>query len=109
MTSTDLPEKDAYLAVTTQKSIVDDPSADKALQFLAEHAGKFEELTPAEEKWAIRKTDLILLPTLFFTATMGAVDKVSLSTAAIFGFKTDNNLVGQQYSWLGVRSFPVAL
>ncbi|KAG7827093.1 hypothetical protein KL920_004753 [Ogataea angusta] len=101
MTSTDLPEKDAYLAVTTQKSIVDDPSADKALQFLAEHAGKFEELTPAEEKWAIRKTDLILLPTLFFTATMGAVDKVSLSTAAIFGFKTDNNLVGQQYSWLG--------
>ncbi|KAG7773868.1 hypothetical protein KL930_004381 [Ogataea haglerorum] len=101
MTSTDLPEKDAYLAVTTQKSIVDDPSADRAFQFLAEHAGKFEELTPAEEKWAIRKTDMILLPILFFTATMGAVDKVSLSTAAIFGFKTDNHLHGQQYSWLG--------
>ncbi|KAG7914237.1 hypothetical protein KL905_005427, partial [Ogataea polymorpha] len=54
MTSNDLPEKDAFLAVTTQKSIVDDPSADKALRFLAEHSGKFEELTPAEEKWAIR-------------------------------------------------------
>lgn len=38
---------------------------------------------------------------LLFTATLGAVDKVELSTAALYGFKTDNHLVGQQYSWLG--------
>jgi MFS family permease len=29
------------------------------------------------------------------------VDKVALSTAAIYGLRDDNNLVGQQYSWLG--------
>ena len=29
----------------------------------------------------------------------GAVDKVCIGTAAIFGLRTDNHLVGQQYSW----------
>ena len=38
---------------------------------------------------------------LFVTATLGAVDKVALSTAALYGLREDNNLVGQQYSWLG--------
>jgi ACS family allantoate permease-like MFS transporter len=44
------------------------------------------------------------------TATLGAVDKVAISTAAIYGLKDDLQLVGQQYSWagsilsLGVRS-----
>lgn len=38
---------------------------------------------------------------LFVTATLGAVDKVALGTAAIYGLREDTNLVGQQYSWLG--------
>jgi hypothetical protein len=44
------------------------------------------------------------------TATLGAVDKVAISTAAIYGLEEDLHLVGQQYSWagsilsLGVRS-----
>jgi hypothetical protein len=37
---------------------------------------------------------------LFF-ATLGAVDKVEISTAALYGFRSDNHLVGQQYSWVG--------
>jgi MFS family permease len=75
-------------------------NADDAALFLLEHNGKYEPLSPAEEKRAIRKTDWILLPCLFITATGGAVDKVSLSTAAIFGLREDTNLHGQQYSWL---------
>jgi hypothetical protein len=35
------------------------------------------------------------------TATLGAVDKVAISTAAIYGLKHDLHLVGQQYSWAG--------
>lgn len=35
------------------------------------------------------------------TATLGAVDKVAISTAAIYGLKDDLHLVGQQYSWAG--------
>jgi hypothetical protein len=38
---------------------------------------------------------------LFMTATLGAVDKVAISTAAIYGLKDDLHLVGQQYSWAG--------
>ncbi|ODV96266.1 hypothetical protein PACTADRAFT_40386 [Pachysolen tannophilus NRRL Y-2460] len=75
--------------------------ADDAANFLIDTEGKYEPLTAEEEKKIIRKTDWILLPCLFFTATMGAVDKVSLGTSAIFGLETDLDLVGQQYSWLG--------
>lgn len=35
------------------------------------------------------------------TATLGAVDKVAISTAAIYGLKVDLHLAGQQYSWAG--------
>lgn len=74
---------------------------DKAGIFLKEREGMYDDIDDASMKRIIRKIDWILIPTLFFTATMGAVDKVSLSTAAIYGFIEDNNLVGQQYSWLG--------
>lgn len=35
------------------------------------------------------------------TATLGAVDKVAISSAAIYGLQDDLHLVGQQYSWAG--------
>ncbi|GMG19137.1 unnamed protein product [Ambrosiozyma monospora] len=77
------------------------PTYDLALKYLVEHEGKYAPLNEKEHKGAVRKTDRILLPILFFTATMGAVDKVCLGTTAIFGLIKDNNLHGQQYSWLG--------
>ncbi|KAK6198640.1 putative MFS allantoate transporter [Scheffersomyces amazonensis] len=70
-------------------------------EFIRKRSSIYPDISEDEEKKIIRKVDFILVPMLFFTATMGAVDKVSLSTAAIYGFKEDNNLVGQQYSWLG--------
>lgn len=93
---------------------------DQAAQFLAE-TQDYPPLTPEQEKKLVRKVDWIMIPMvcslrrrhtststdanvswqLFLTATFGAVDKVSLSTAAIYGLQTDTNLVGQQYSWLG--------
>ncbi|KAL5051149.1 hypothetical protein BDW71DRAFT_203173 [Aspergillus fruticulosus] len=73
---------------------------DEAAQYLA-HNASFEPLSPEEEKKMIRKMDWILLPMLFMTATLGAVDKVAISTAAIYGLKEDLHLVGQQYSWAG--------
>jgi MFS family permease len=91
--------KAPVIGVTTSINEVSTEKPDDAAIFLAEHDGKYESLTPQEQKRAIRRTDWILLPCLFWTATCGAVDKVSLSTAAIFGLRTDLNLVGQQYSW----------
>ncbi|KAL4783426.1 fungal-specific transcription factor domain-containing protein [Aspergillus varians] len=73
---------------------------DEAAQYLVHHSGHAP-LSPEEESRMIRKMDWILLPMLFMTATLGAVDKVAISTAAIYGLKTDLHLVGQQYSWCG--------
>lgn len=38
---------------------------------------------------------------LLFTLTLGGVDKVEIGTASLYGFQEDNNMHGQQYSWLG--------
>lgn len=39
-----------------------------------------------------------------------SIDKVALGTAALYGLREDNNLVGQQYSWLGsILSLGVSL
>ncbi|KAL3475523.1 fungal-specific transcription factor domain-containing protein [Aspergillus californicus] len=73
---------------------------DEAAQYLAYNSGH-EPLSPEEETKMMRKMDWILLPMLFMTATLGAVDKVAISTAAIYGLKDDLHLVGQQYSWAG--------
>ncbi|KIW16106.1 hypothetical protein PV08_06157 [Exophiala spinifera] len=95
-------EKSSNADATTAQPMKDvgGKQADQAALFLAE-AGTEIVLTRAQEKRLKRKIDWILLPMLFLTATLGAVDKVALSTAAIYGLRTDANLVGQQYSWLG--------
>ncbi|KAF2141017.1 uncharacterized protein K452DRAFT_251900 [Aplosporella prunicola CBS 121167] len=82
------------------KDIGDVRKLDTASQFLADK-NEYPPLTPEAEKKLLRKVDWIMIPMLFLTATFGAVDKVSLSTAAIYGFQTDMHLVRQQYSWLG--------
>jgi MFS transporter, ACS family, allantoate permease len=36
-----------------------------------------------------------------FTATLGAVDKVQISTASLYGWQADTGMHGQEYSWIG--------
>lgn len=74
---------------------------DLAALFIAERQHKYPPMSDEEEKKLLRKIDYTLIPSLLFLATLGAVDKVSMSTAAIYGFRTDNNLTTPQYSWLG--------
>lgn len=47
------------------------------------------------------KLDLRLVPLLWFNVTLGAMDKVTTATAALYGFKTDTGLTGDRYSWVG--------
>ncbi|OAL07255.1 MFS transporter [Phaeosphaeriaceae sp. SRC1lsM3a] len=79
---------------------VETKNLDQAALFLAEAEG-VEPLTAKQGQRLKRKIDFILIPMLFITATLGAVDKVALSTAALYRLREDNDLVGQQYSWLG--------
>ena len=76
-------------------------SIDKSALFVKERESLYPPMLKEDEKKLLRKLDFCLVPMLFFTATLGAVDKVSLSTAAIYGLKKDTHLSGQQYSWLG--------
>ncbi|KAI1613447.1 MFS general substrate transporter [Exophiala viscosa] len=55
-----------------------------------------------KEVWRLRwKVDLRLIPILWFNVLLPAMDKVSHATAALYGLKTDLNLVGNQYAWIG--------
>ncbi|KAJ3793024.1 major facilitator superfamily domain-containing protein [Lentinula aff. detonsa] len=48
----------------------------------------------------LRKIDWRLMPIMFITYNFNFIDKVILSSAAVFGLRDDTHLVGQQYSWV---------
>ena len=47
------------------------------------------------------KLDRRLVPLLWFNITLGAMDKVTTATAALYGFRQDTDLHGDRYSWVG--------
>lgn len=47
------------------------------------------------------KLDMRLVPLLWFNVTLGAMDKVTTATAALYDFREDTNLYGDRYSWVG--------
>lgn len=57
--------------------------------------------TIAEERRLQWKRDLRLVPILWLNITLSAMDKVTTSTAALFGMKTGKNLTGNRYSRVG--------
>lgn len=61
------------------------------------HAAE-SEYTAAQYRSVLRKADLILLPLMWIVSGAQYADKVSVSTQATFGLRTDTHLVGQQYS-----------
>ncbi|PVH79121.1 MFS general substrate transporter [Cadophora sp. DSE1049] len=99
VTAPEVQPSDTQSQKGDEKLIVTE-NADKAAGFLL-HTEGYAELTPEAEKRLKRKIDWFMIPMLFLVATLGAVDKVALGTSALYGLRTDNHLVGQQYSWLG--------
>ncbi|KAF0323842.1 allantoate permease [Colletotrichum asianum] len=55
----------------------------------------------SDVKRLVRKVDWRIMPFLWGYAVLSAVDKVIISNVALYGMLKDNNLVGQQYSWVG--------
>ncbi|RDW67561.1 hypothetical protein BP6252_08957 [Coleophoma cylindrospora] len=88
---------------------VDTKQADSAANFLLT-TENYASLTPEAEKKLKRKIDWVMIPMLFLVATLGAVDKVALGTAALYGLQKDNGLavVGMfPSSWL-IQRLPSA-
>lgn len=78
-------------------------SNDKDLDVGAELANYLaDEGYTAEEERSLRwKMDLRIIPILWLNICMGAMDKVSTSTAALYGMIPDTGLTGNRYSWVG--------
>ncbi|RJE20414.1 Major Facilitator Superfamily [Aspergillus sclerotialis] len=77
--------------LTVQATLPDDkmeiPKAmDQAASYLAQ-ASNYPPMSLEAEKKLVRKMDWILVPMLLVTATLGAVDKVAMGTAAIYGLR----------------------
>ncbi|EFE33754.1 MFS transporter, putative [Trichophyton benhamiae CBS 112371] len=79
---------------------LEDDMVDRAAVYLTQ-AIEYPPLTPEAERALVRKIDWIVLPMLLLTATLGAVDKVALGTAALYGLREDLGLKGQTYAWAG--------
>lgn len=72
---------------------------DDAAELFIGEGGVFE-YTQDEAKRVLRKLDLILLPVMMISYLLSFIDKAALSNASILGIRTDDHLVGQQYSWV---------
>ncbi|KAH7254173.1 major facilitator superfamily domain-containing protein [Fusarium redolens] len=68
-----------HSALLPQGNMIDDEAANKVLA----------------------KIDRTIIPLLFITYMLNFMDKVILSSAAVFGLREDTHLKGQQYSWVG--------
>lgn len=53
----------------------------------------------------LRKIDIYLLPLICLLYATQFMDKTSTSYAAVMGFKTDFNMVGDMYSWCGTAFY----
>ncbi|KAK8098133.1 uncharacterized protein PG998_013619 [Apiospora kogelbergensis] len=76
-------------------------NVDVAAQFANHLATAGETYSPTDEHRLRWKLDLRLVPLLWFNVTMGAMDKVTTATAALYNFRQDTGLDGDKYSWVG--------
>ena len=86
-------------------------AVDRDLDIAAAYASRLEgegSYTTKEETRLRWKLDLRLVPILWFNVTLSAMDKITTSTAALYGMKTDCNLTTNRYSWVG-SAFYVSL
>lgn len=61
--------------------------------------GLNDEVSPAEAKRVLRKTDLRILPIILLTYGLQYLDKQGINFASVFGLLKGNHLKGQDYSW----------
>lgn len=122
MASTDIEQSakqpPASEVVTSDPKLISS-QYDVANKILAETAAYENEIFTEEEDRKLRwKIDWHLIPAvrlqslcvrcleanflqLALCATLNGVDKVSVSTAAIYGLQEDLNLQGTEFSWIG--------
>ncbi|GMF03647.1 unnamed protein product [Ambrosiozyma monospora] len=59
------------------------------------------EATEEDMQKVLKKTDLYLMPLICFLYAVQFMDKTSNSSASIMGLKTDLDMTGDKYTWVG--------
>ncbi|RSM10004.1 hypothetical protein CDV31_007410 [Fusarium ambrosium] len=72
---------------------------DPATQYLRDHP-EWADYDHFEANKVRQKIDWRIMPLMVVTNTIGAVDKIIVSNAALYGMIEDTHLVGQQYNWV---------
>lgn len=93
--------EDSY-SINHGKVMADTASSDGDVA--ARYANAFANGDTYSRREAVRlrwKLDMRLVPLLWFNVTLGAMDKVTTATAALYGFREDTDLTGDRYSWVG--------
>jgi sugar phosphate permease len=67
--------------------------------YAAYKEGLNDEVSPAEAKSVLRKTDLRIFPIILLAYLVQYLDKQGINFASVFGLLKGNHLKGQDYSW----------
>lgn len=89
----------ASSTAAAQKILAHSHDADEAMQAFVN--GEVIEIDQATNKRLLRIIDFRMMPLMCVIYGMNYLDKTTLSYASIMGIKTDINLVGDDYQWLG--------
>lgn len=84
----------------SDKKILQTENHSPATDLNVEPVIELSDATKALAKRVIRKIDSRILLMMFITYNLNFIDKTILSSAAVFGLRTDNHLVGTEYSWV---------
>lgn len=76
---------------------------DEAMQLALDTEGF--EISEETNRRVLRKIDIYLLPLICLLYATQFMDKTSTSYAAVMGFKTEFNMVGDMYSWCGTAFY----
>lgn len=79
--------------------VIKETDLDEAMKLLQE-AEKLV-ITPEEDRKLLWKLDLCMFPLMCLLYAVQFMDKVSTSSAAVMGLRTDLKMHGNQYSWVG--------
>lgn len=87
-------------------TIIRDKRLDDAEIFLREHNytwNRAEELLSDKQKYGAlkKKVDWNLMPLMMVTYGLQLVDKNTMAYGAVFDLRSEANLKGQEYAWLG--------
>ena len=84
--------------VEIEKQVEEERFLDLSAHILANQAYEYSE---GDARSVRRKIDRHLMPVLFFTGMISAVDKIVVSNAALYGMTADLNISQGNLSWIG--------